>query len=208
LNGIPISFVSNPVVNFKDQHAPNLVWAIHACAKTNDERAKELIYKRMYGYVTAVVCRYIKNSYDVEEMVNETFIKAFKAIHSFTYSEKDEDKIEKFFFGWVGRIAVNLSIDHLRSRKHFQANDDLVEEELKLVSVLPSDELEVHDILKLLDQLPPIQKTIFNLYEVEGFSHDEISTKLNIPESTSRTYLTRGKQRLRLLYKQLMEINK
>ena len=200
--------MSNPVVNFKDQQAPNLIWAIHTCAKNNDERAKELIYKRMYGYVTAVVGRYIKNSYDVEEMVNETFIKAFKAIHSFSYSDGDEDKIEKFFFGWVGRIAVNLSIDHLRSRKHFQANDDLVEEELKLVSVLPSDDLEVNDILKLLDQLPAIQKTIFNLYEVEGFSHDEISTKLNIPESTSRTYLTRGKQKLRMLYKQLMNIDK
>jgi len=200
--------VNSPVAHLKDQQAPNLIWAIRSCAKNNDERAKELIYKRMYGYVTVVVSRYIRNSYDVEEMVNETFIKAFKAINSFSYSEKDEDKIEKLFFGWVGRIAVNLSIDHLRSRKHFQANDDLVEDELKLVSVLPSDDLEVHDILKLLDQLPEIQKTIFNLYEVEGFSHDEISSKLNIPESTSRTYLTRGKQRLRLLYKQLMEIDK
>jgi len=200
--------VSSPVVNSRDQQVPNLLWAIYACAKDNDERAKELIYRKMYGYVTAVVCRYIKNTYDTEELVNESFIKAFRAIHTFNYADREEDKIEKFFYGWIGRIAANLSIDHLRSRKHFQAQDDWAEEELKLIPVSPSDELEVQDILKLLDQLPEIQRTIFNLYEVEGFSHEEISTQLKIPESTSRTYLTRGKQKLRLLYKQLMEMNK
>lgn len=208
LNGIPISFVHNPVVNSKDQYRPDLRWAIHACASTNEEAAKELIYRQMYGYVAAVVSRYIKNTYDMEELVNESFIKGFKAIHTFSYSEKDEEKVEKLFYGWMGRIASNLSIDHLRSKKHFQAQDDWAEEELKLISVSASDALEVQDILKLLDQLPAIQRTIFNLYEVEGYSHDEISKQLEIPESTSRTYLTRGKQKLRMLYNKLMETSK
>jgi RNA polymerase sigma-70 factor (ECF subfamily) len=60
--------------------------------------------------------------------------------------------------------------------------------------------LEVNEIMRLLDQLPEIQKTIFNLYEIEGYSHDEIAQMLNIPDSTSRTYLTRAKQKLRKLY--------
>ena len=198
--------MSKPVVNSKDQQVPNLLWAIIACARKSDERAKELIYRKMYGYVTAVVGRYIKNTHDTEELVNETFIKAFKAIHTFTYADSQEEKAEKFFYGWIGRIAVNLSIDHLRSKKRFQVNDERAEEELNLIPVLPTDQLEVQDILRLLNKLPDIQRIIFNLYEVEGFSHEEISKQLNIPESTSRTYLTRGKQKLRILYKQMIAI--
>lgn len=63
-----------------------------------------------------------------------------------------------------------------------------------------TDRLGVEDIMKLLKQLPDVQRSIFNLFEIEGYSHEEIGEMLNIPESTSRTYLTRAKQRLRKLY--------
>lgn len=208
MNGIPITLVNQSVGSSNSQHTPNLRWAVHACAVKDDELAKEFIYKKMYGYVMVVVSRYIKNAHDAEELVNETFIKAFKAINKFSYSEKNEEKMENFFYGWVGRIAANLSIDHLRSRKQFQAQDEPAEKELLFMSVSPSSELEVEDIMNLLNKLPDIQRAIFSLYELEGYSHEEIAKKLNIPESTSRTYLTRGKQKLRKLYKQLMFIDK
>lgn len=204
LNGIPITLVNQSIGSSRSQQTPNLQWAVHACAVQNDEFAKEFIYKKMYGYVTVVVSRYIKSIHDTEELVNETFIKAFKAIHKFSYSEENEEKMENFFYGWIGRIAANLSIDHLRSKKQFHAQDDSGETELMYVSVSPSSDLEVEDIMKLLNKIPDIQRVIFNLYELEGYSHEEIAKKLNIPESTSRTYLTRGKQKLRMLYKQLM----
>lgn len=201
--------MSEPVVISRDQHVPNLLWAINACARNHDERAKELIYRKLYGYINAVISRYIKDIHDTEELVNETFIKAFKAIHTFSYTDMEEKKVEKFFYGWIGRIAANLSIDHLRSKKRLRLKDDGVsQEELRKVYVSPTDNLEVQDILKLLGQLPDVQRIIFNLYEVEGFSHQEIAKQLKIPESTSRTYLTRAKQKLRLLYSQLMEIDK
>jgi len=201
--------VSEPVVISRDQHVPNLFWAINACARNNDERAKELIYRKLYGYINAVISRYVKDIHDTEELVNETFIKAFKAIHICSLTDIEESKVEKFFYGWIGRIAANLSIDHLRSKKRLRMKDDNVsEDELKKVYVSPVNNLEVQDILKLLGQLPDVQRIIFNLYEVEGFSHQEIAQQLKIPESTSRTYLTRAKQKLRLLYSQLMDIDK
>jgi len=201
--------VSEPVVISRDEHVPNLFWAINACARNNDERAKELIYRKLYGYINAVISRYIKDIHDTEELVNETFIKAFKAIHTFSYTEIEEEKVEKFFYGWLGRIAANLSIDHLRSKKRLRLKDDNVSEaDLRKVYIAPMNNLEVQDILKLMDQLPDVQRIIFNLYEVEGFSHQEIGQQLKIPESTSRTYLTRAKQKLRSLYSQLMDIDK
>lgn len=201
--------MSEPIVISRDEHVPNLFWAINACARNNDERAKELIYRKLYGYINAVISRYIKDIHDTEELVNETFIKAFKAIHTFSYTEIEEEKVEKFFYGWLGRIAANLSIDHLRSKKRLRLKDDNVSEaDLRKVYIAPMNNLEVQDILKLMDQLPDVQRIIFNLYEVEGFSHQEIGQQLKIPESTSRTYLTRAKQKLRSLYSQLMDIDK
>src|SRR5690606_40748387 len=84
--------------------------------------------------------------------------------------------------------------------------DDINEIEIENNSVSLSSNLEVNDILALLNKLPEIQRTIFNLYEIEGYSHDEISKKLNIPDSTCRTYLTRAKSRLRKLYQEQFEM--
>lgn len=67
-------------------------------------------------------------------------------------------------------------------------------------AVMVTDRLAVEDILKLLNQIPDVQRSIFNLFEIEGYTHEEIGKMLDIPESTSRTYLTRAKQRLRKLY--------
>ncbi len=59
------------------------------------------------------------------------------------------------------------------------------------------DELSKEDILKSLGELPEILRVIFNMYEIEGYRHNEISEKLGIPASTCRTYLARAKEKLR-----------
>uniref|UniRef100_F4CDT5 RNA polymerase, sigma-24 subunit, ECF subfamily n=1 Tax=Sphingobacterium sp. (strain 21) TaxID=743722 RepID=F4CDT5_SPHS2 len=181
--------------------------ALDACVQTDAERAKEFIYKKYYGYVLAVVTRYIKSEYDAEELVNETFIKAFKNLPRFN-RVGEGNVLEKSFRGWLARIAANLSIDLLRSQKNMVAMEDVGEQEVKPVLVNASDKLFAEDILKLLERLPEIQRIIFNLYEIEGYAHEEIGKMLNIPDSTSRTYLTRAKQRLRKLYIEEFAIGK
>lgn len=171
-----------------------------ACVRKDDERGKEYIYKKFYGYVIAIVLRYVKNEYDAEELTNECFIRAFKGINKFKGVASDELQFEKSFRAWIARISANLSIDHLRAKKQLTSLDDVAETELSTLHVQAPDNLAVSDILKLLDGLPEIQQVIFNLYEIEGYSHEEIAKGLRIPESTSRTYLTRAKQKLRKLY--------
>src|SRR5690606_35695193 len=130
---------------------------------------------------------------------NESFIRAFNKIGTFN-SEGLGDRFEKSFRAWLARIAVNISIDFLRAQKQLVALDDVPESELEHRPVPVSDGLHVEDIMKLMRKLPEIQRAIFNLYEVEGYSHEEVAKLLEIPESTSRTYLTRAKQKLRKLY--------
>jgi len=181
--------------------------ALDNCVQNDDERSKEFIYKKYYGYVVAVVTRYIKNENDAEELVNETFIKAFKNLLKFN-KVGEEEVLEKSFRGWLARIAANLSIDLLRSQKNTLPLEDINEYDVQSGHIHVADKLHVTDILKLLDSLPEIQRIIFNLYEVEGYAHEEIGKILNIPDSTSRTYLTRAKQKLRKLYIEQFAVGK
>lgn len=191
--------MNKPLEHSKKKFLISLREAIDACVNKNDNRAKEFIYKQYYGYIMAVILRYVKDSYDAEELVNESFMKAFKGMGGFK-TNGNLDALEKMFLGWMARIASNLSIDHLRAKKKVILIDDHQEFEAYVTPSNPSDTLEVDDILRMLEGLPEIQRVIFNLFEVDGYSHEEISMKLDIPESTSRTYLTRAKKKLREIY--------
>ncbi len=165
----------------------------------NQNKSKEMIYKSFYGYLMAVVLRYANDRDDAEELVNDAFIKIFNAINQFNFPTNKEEH-QKAFKAWIAKIASRTAIDFLRTKRNLISIEEIVEEQEPLTEINIITALNVKDILKLLDALPEIQKLIFNLYEIEGFSHDEIAKSLNIPESSSRVYLTRAKNKLRMLY--------
>lgn len=173
--------------------------ALADCVLNKTERSKSFLYKKYYGYVMAVVGRYVAMEMEAQEAANESFVKAFRKLESFQMHE-DDDILDRTFRSWLARIAVNTSIDLLRAKKTSYTYDEVSEENLLSHSVMINDQLAVDDIMKLLQRLPDIQRAIFNLFEIEGFTHEEIGKKLDIPESTSRTYLTRAKHKLRKLY--------
>lgn len=164
-----------------------------------DNKSKEVVYKSFYGYLMAVVLRYVNDRNDAEELVNDSFIKTFKAIGQFSLP-KNKEEHQRAFKAWISKIASRTAIDFLRSKRNLRSLEEIGEQQEPLTEVNVIAALNVKDILKLLDALPELQKMIFNLYEIEGFSHDEISKMLNIPESSSRVYLTRAKSKLRSLY--------
>jgi RNA polymerase sigma-70 factor (ECF subfamily) len=183
---------------FYNKKLSSLHDALERCLR-NREDGKAFVYKKYYGYLMAIIIRYVKQDVDAEELVNESFVRVFRKLESFN-RDIDDENLEKSFRAWIGRIAANISIDFLRSKKQLYSVEDMAEGDMHTPSVQLDSRLEVNEILSLLEQLPEIQKTIFNLYEIEGYSHDEIAQMLNIPDSTSRTYLTRAKQKLRKLY--------
>jgi len=173
--------------------------ALADCLLDKTERGKAFVYKTYYGYAMAVVLRYVQAEMEAEEIVNESFVKVFRKLNAFEMHAED-GVLEKTFKSWLARIAVNTSIDVLRAKKPTDMLEDTSEADLQMHAVMITDNLAVQDILKLLDRIPEVQRSIFNLFEIEGYSHEEIGQMLEIPESTSRTYLTRAKQRLRKLY--------
>lgn len=172
--------------------------AIAGCLK-NDNKSKEMIYKSFYGYLMGVILRYVNDRNDSEELVNDSFIKIFKGIAQFNVPKEPAD-LHKAFKGWIARISSRTAIDFLRSKKSYLSIEDITEDQQPITQLNALTQLNVQDILAMLEGLPELQRLIFNMYEIEGYSHDEISKMLNIPESSSRVYLTRAKYKLRQLY--------
>lgn len=171
---------------------------ISGCLR-NDNKSKEMVYKSFYGYLMGVILRYVNDRNDAEELVNDSFIKIFKGLSQFSFPKQDAE-LQKAFKGWIARISSRSAIDFLRTKRSYISVDDIAEDQIPLTHVNAISQLHVQDIFKLLDALPETHRLVFNMYEIEGFSHEEISKMLNIPESSSRVYLARAKNKLRELY--------
>ncbi|MDB5134890.1 MAG: sigma-70 family polymerase sigma factor [Mucilaginibacter sp.] len=161
--------------------------------KTGSLKYQELLYKQFYGYAMGIGLRYSLNRDDALEVVNDAFIKAFNSMGNYN--------IDKPFKAWLRTIIVNTAIDRRRKDLKFQLNIELDNAPPLMGNINAIDNLNVQDILNLMKELPTIQLTIFNLYEIDGYNHDEIAGMLNIPASSSRVYLSRAKEKLRKIIK-------
>jgi RNA polymerase sigma-70 factor (ECF subfamily) len=163
---------------------------INSC-KNGDLRQQELLYKQFYGYALGVCMRYLNNREDALEAANDSFIKVFRSLASFNQ--------EQSFKPWFRRILINTSLDYRRKAMRFSEALELTDTVAQTTHSCAIDQLSAQDILSLMKNLNDMQRTVFNLYEIDGYSHKEIGSMLNIPESSSRTYLTRAKQALQQL---------
>ncbi|WP_220762832.1 RNA polymerase sigma factor [Flavobacterium sp. UMI-01] len=155
--------------------------------KNNNDQ--ELLYRKYYGYVMSIGLSYSSNREIAQEIVDDTFIKVFDSIKTYN--------LDQPFKRWLRRITINTAIDHLRKNKKFKLHLDLYEYKNQLPSIEAIDQLSLNDIYTLIADLPDMLRVVFNLYEIEGYSHKEIAAIVNIAESSSRTYLTRAKERLK-----------
>ena len=162
--------------------------------KSGSLKYQELLYKQFYGYAMGISLRYCLNRDDALEVVNDAFIKVFNSMKGYD--------ISKPFKAWLRAIVVNTAIDRRRKDMKLQLNTDLDGAEHLTIGINVIDSLNARDIINLMHGLPAIQLAIFNLYEVDGYNHDEIADMLKIPASSSRVYLSRAKEKLRRLIKE------
>lgn len=162
--------------------------------RQNDRKAQLQLYAQYCDGMYVVANRFVKNSMEAEDIVQESFIKAFNKLHQY--------KAEVTFGAWLKRIVINKSIDLLKSKKkHLQ---DLEEVHLKVVDDsndewLVEDNITIEDVKQAIEQLPEKYKYVVMLYLIEGYDHQEISEILDITEIASRTQLSRGKTKLQEL---------
>ena len=177
---------------------PDLRRIIEGCVN-KDFTCEQLLYKTFYGYISGVAFRYLREREMIKELVNDAFVKIFNNLYKFDFSG-EEAELLKVFKGWIGKITANMAIDKIRSHKQLVYAEEVPADSIVEVSVQPSNRLTFNDIMSLLDQLPPIQQVIFNMYAIEGFSHEEIAKELDMLPNTSRVYFKRARAKLMMLY--------
>ena len=172
-------------------HPPNGIAEdilIQQC-KAGSLKYQELLYKRFYGYAMSIGLRYCTNRDDALEVINDAFIKVFNSMQNYESNRP--------FKAWLRTIIVNTAIDRRRKDLKLQLNVELDNAAPLAGNMGAVDSLNLQDILNLMKALPTIQLTVFNLYEIDGYNHDEIADMLGIPASSSRVYLSRAKEKLR-----------
>lgn len=140
----------------------------------------------------AICMRYSNSKDDAMEVVNDGFVKVFRELPGF---KPRYDNYESSLKGWMKSILVNTAIDHFRKNRknYFIAEIEESHFEMQHVSETAIDKMSYKEILDMVQRLSPVYKTIFNLFVIEGFKHEEIARRLNISVGTSKSNLSKAK---------------
>lgn len=158
----------------------------------NDRKCQELLYKQFYGYAMGVCLRYIPNEDETVEVVNDGFLKIFQKMQLYD--------VDKPFKVWLRRIMINTALDHYRQNLKYQQNEDSSASE-NHIGVSENNTVYSHlayeELITLIQKLSPAYRAVFNLYVIDGYSHEEIARQLGISEGTSKSNLARARENLR-----------
>ena len=143
----------------------------------------------------AICDRYTSSQDDSVEILNDGFLKIFREIHHYTPAYAD---VVSSFKGWLRKIMVYTAIDHFRKHhKHKMVTQlDNVVYQMGAVNEDALDKLSYDEIIRSVQHLSPGYRTVFNLFVIEGLSHDEIATHLGITTGTSKSNLFKARLQL------------
>jgi RNA polymerase sigma factor (sigma-70 family) len=169
---------------------------IEGCQRNNRE-AQRALYRTYSGKMYSLCCRYVKDRMEAEDVLVTSFTKIFEKIGQY--------KGEGSFEGWIRRVVVNESLTYLRKHKNMYLEMDIEAAVYEPDYYKLENQLEADDLIKMIESLPVGYRTVFNMYAIDGFSHQEIADQLGISENTSKSQLSRARA---LLQKKLIEIEK
>lgn len=157
--------------------------------KENIRKYQEMLYKKYAGKLYSICLSYASDRDVAMDILQDGFIKIFKKMDTY--------QLDGSLEGWMRRVMTNTAIDYYR--KHKKSNQFLDVNEVVIEDERAEDsfsKLRVEEIFTYLKRLPEGARVIFNLYAVEGYSHKEISEKLNISEGTSKSQFSRARMLL------------
>jgi RNA polymerase sigma-70 factor (ECF subfamily) len=163
---------------------------IRQCRK-GERKAQKALFDHFAPKMLYLCRRYAVDDQEAQDMLQEGFIRLFGNLDKF--------KNTGSFEGWVRRIFINSSIKYYhRERHHNTVSDVELVSGFEFAEAGALDRMSEQELLHLLSELPDGYRVVFNLYAIEGYSHAEIATMLNIQESTSRSQLMKARKMLQL----------
>ena len=160
--------------------------------KLGDQKAQFQIYKLYYKAMYNTSLRIVNDTMEAEDIMQESFLSAFEKIETYSGTVS--------FGAWLKKIVINRSLDALGKRKavfediesHAGLRDESSDDMVKYEEL----DVKVEEVKEAIEQLPDGYRVILSLYLLEGYDHDEIAEILSISSSTSRSQLSRAKQKL------------
>lgn len=162
----------------------------------NDRDAQGELYARYSSRLYAICLRYIEDREEARDLMHDCMIKAMDNFKSFRYVS------EGSLYAWLSRITVNMAINRLKESSRFRqipfeqvSGDELdnaLEPDAESVRKIPDGVLD-----KLIAELPPVRRTVFNMYCIDEYSHHDIARALGITERTSTSVLAKARASLK-----------
>ena len=158
---------------------------IESCIQ-GDRAAQKVLYDRLAPRMFPVCIRYVGDRELAEDVLQDGFVTLFTRLDSY--------KGEGSFEGWARKIFVTTALMELRRKDALKMSEDLeAVRGMKAEATTQLQNIGYKDLMRLITQLPPGFRTVFNMYAIEGYSHKEIGEILGISETTSRTQLSRAR---------------
>lgn len=185
--------------------AEELTYHVEGCS-LNKRESQKVLYSSFYGYAMAICDRYAGKQDDAIEILNDGFLKVFREIHHYQPAYAD---VISSFKGWLRKIMVYTAIDHFRkNQKHKLVSQlDAIEYQMASTSAGAIDKISYDEIIRAIQDLSPGYRTVFNLFVIDGLSHDEIAEKLDISTGTSKSNLSKARKQLQKILYKLNEVH-
>jgi len=153
------------------------------------QKAQAKLYHHFAPKMFGVCLRYAKDTTEAEDNLQEGFIKVFANLKSF--------RQDGSFEGWIRRIMINVSLERLRKQQTMYPVEDVAIYDTVNYSDNVIAQLAAEDLIKLIQQLPPRYRMVFNMYVIDGMSHEEIAREMSIAQGTSKSNLARAREILK-----------
>ena len=162
----------------------NIEDILKGCRK-GKRKAQELLF-RLYSDKMFGVCRYYTRDHsEAEDVLHDGFLKVFDKIDKY----RGDGSLE----GWIRRVIINTALERFRKQSRMfamtEVDDSIVDEQYTNVEA----QISASELMEIIMELTPKYRLVFSLYAIDGFSHKEISERLNISEGTSKSNLARAR---------------
>jgi RNA polymerase sigma factor (sigma-70 family) len=173
-----------------------IVKILTGCRKEHRESQK-LLYEEFYSYGMSICLRYADNRDEAAVILNDGFMKIFTNIKQFDLSKPLKP--------WLRKIMVNTAINQYHQKQRSVELAEIEEANRKSETENIISGISYQEIIGMLHKLPPAYRTVFNLYVIEGYKHEEIAKMLGITVGTSKSNLFKAKEYLRKILNDFFE---
>lgn len=175
----------------------NINQLIDRCKKA-DKSAQFELYKRYYKAMYNTAYRILNDSFEAEDIMQESFLIAYTKLGTFK-AENKEGKIDATFGAWLKRIVINKSLTQLKkTHKYNFSSLELVENKMTQEnSIQDYSTLKAQEIIKEFKNLKDSYSLVLNLHFIEGFDYREMAEIMNVSYENVRVLMSRAKQKLK-----------